>query len=324
MDHHSVRFISELRYFSAAYEEGNFTRAAAREHCTQSGLSTHIKRLEGIVSQRLFDRHARGVTPTLAGRCLYASCTEVLSSVTRARQRMLDLTNGTSGTISVGVPLAFGRSVLPTVLDLYIRSHPFVDIRVTEGSSDNLAALVDTGDLEVAILTAPYPNLGLESTPFFTDRLVLVMGPKANAVNIKQPRATSRKNKVPVRLTMEERLKLVLASRKHGSRRAVEKKIPADLLTSDRIVEIDGLEARLEFVRTSDWATIAPAFAVAKDVKAGRLRTARIPGGEISLEYFQAKKKGAPICSACQDFLELLSKTLGRASARTHAEPTAA
>jgi LysR family transcriptional regulator, nitrogen assimilation regulatory protein len=321
MDHQSEQFISELRYFSAAYEEGNFTRAAARENCTQSGLSMHIKRLEGIVSQQLFDRHARGVTPTLAGRYLYASCADVLNSVTRARQRMLELTPGTSGTISVGVPLAFGRSVLPTVLDLYMRSHPFVDIRITEGASDNLAALVEAGELEAAIVAGPHPNNGLEEVPFFSDRLVLVMGAKANSSHSKPPRT---KNKAPLRVTRMEKLKLVLASHKHGLRQALEKKIPTNLLTSDRILEIDGFEARLEFVRSSEWVTIAPALAVTKDVKAGRLRTARIPGGEISLEYFQVKRKGAPICAPCQDFLDLLSKTLGRASARTHTETTAA
>ena len=65
--------LKEIRCFVAAYEEGSFTKAAEREHCTQPGLSVSIQRLESMVSHKLFDRHAGGVTPTVAGRHLYAS-----------------------------------------------------------------------------------------------------------------------------------------------------------------------------------------------------------------------------------------------------------
>ena len=52
--------LPQIRYFVAAYEEGSFTKAAAREHCTQPGLSVHIQRLEATLSHRLFDRHGSG------------------------------------------------------------------------------------------------------------------------------------------------------------------------------------------------------------------------------------------------------------------------
>jgi DNA-binding transcriptional LysR family regulator len=324
MDRESVRFIQEIRYFSAAYEEGNFTRAAAREHCTQSGLSAHIKRLEGILSQRLFDRHARGVTATVAGRCLYASCNEVLHSVKRARQRMLELTGSTGGAINVGVPLTFGRSILASVLEMYISSHPFVDVRMTEGLSDSIAGLVDAGELEAAIVTEPPGSLGLDIRIFFTDRLVLVTGPQAPSQNAKSMTTSAKRRKSSVRLAPAEKPKLVLASRRQGSRRAIESKIRLDTLTSDRILEIDGLEARLELVRTSNWATIVPAFAVANDVKAGRLRACRIPGVDVFLEYFLVQRKGAPMRVACKDFLQLLNRNLERISAKASFEPAVA
>src|SRR5487761_974045 len=77
--------LKEIRCFVAAYEEGSFSKAARREHCTQPGLSVYIQRLETMLAHRLFDRKARGVTPTIAGRHFYACCTDVLKAVRTAK-----------------------------------------------------------------------------------------------------------------------------------------------------------------------------------------------------------------------------------------------
>ena len=73
--------LKQIRCFVAAYEEGSFSKAAQREHCTQPGLSVYIQRLEATLGHRLFDRKARGVTPTIAGRHFYGCCSEVLRTV---------------------------------------------------------------------------------------------------------------------------------------------------------------------------------------------------------------------------------------------------
>ncbi len=315
MDLQSIRFIQEIRYFTAAYEEGNFTRASEREHCTQSGLSTHIKYLESLLSQQLFERHARGVTPTVAGRCFYECCTNVLGSVKAARQRMLELVGNAGSKVNIGVPLTFGRSVLSSALQTYLGNYPFVEIRMTEGLSDNISGFVEIGALEVAIVTEPPASLGLESTQFFSDRLVLVVGPKGKAEARKSAASSLKRGQTAgPRPISEKRLKLVLSSRKHVSRRAIDSKLRLESIVSQNILEIDGLEARLELVRNSEWATIVPAFAVARDVREGRLWAERIPGVDISLDYFLVQRKGVPVSAACKDFLQIMKEELLRVS----------
>ena len=51
----------QLRSFVAVYEEGSFSRAAARENATQSGLSMQLRKLEERLGIRLFERRAHGV-----------------------------------------------------------------------------------------------------------------------------------------------------------------------------------------------------------------------------------------------------------------------
>ena len=154
--------LRQIRYFVAVYEEGSFSKAAQRERCTQPGLSVHIQHLEAKLLQRLFERNARGVTPTAAGRHFYACCSDVLSAVKTANQRMLDLAGSVAGTINIGLPPSFCKSALASILPDYVREHPFVDVRIAEAYSGTLTDWVVSGQLDVAIVTEPPGHLGLQ------------------------------------------------------------------------------------------------------------------------------------------------------------------
>jgi DNA-binding transcriptional LysR family regulator len=48
--------IHQLQYFVAVAEEASFTRAAARVHVAQPGVSAQVRRLEAELGQQLLDR----------------------------------------------------------------------------------------------------------------------------------------------------------------------------------------------------------------------------------------------------------------------------
>src|ERR1700680_1400336 len=166
--------LKQIRCFVAAYEEGSFSKAALREHCTQPGLSVYIQRLETMLAHRLFDRKARGVTPTIAGRHFYACCADVLKTVSIAKQRMLDMAGHVAADINVGVSPTLFKGVLPWMLPDYLNAHPYVDVRLAEAYSGTLTDWVVSGEVQVAIVTKPPVHFGLEATHFFRDRLGLV------------------------------------------------------------------------------------------------------------------------------------------------------
>ena len=165
--------LKQIRCFVAAYEEGSFSKAAQREHCTQPGLSVYIQRLETLLAHRLFDRQARGVTPTIAGRRFYGYCTDVLRAVGVARQQMLEMAGSFATRINVGVPPTLFKGAVHRMLPAYMTAHPFVDVRLAEAYSGTLTEWVVSGEVEAAIVTRPPLHLGLESSHFFRDRLVL-------------------------------------------------------------------------------------------------------------------------------------------------------
>lgn len=297
--------LKQIRCFVAAYEEGSFSKAALREHCTQPGLSVYIQRLESMLAHRLFDRKARGVTPTIAGRHFYACCADVLKSVSIARQRMFDMARNAATGINVGVSPTVFKGVLPWMLPDYLSAHPYVDVRLAEAYSGTLTEWVVSGEVQVAIVTKPPVHLGLETNHFFRDRLVLVT----------RGTGMPRKQRRPRRRSASElqKLKLILPSPRHSLRQLVEATaVQLGASVSGRILEIDGMLGTLELVRNSDWATVVASIAVADEVKQGRLVAEPIYGPELWLDFYLIRTKDELLSGACQDFLHWLRETLVR------------
>jgi DNA-binding transcriptional LysR family regulator len=294
--------LKQICCFVAAYEEGSFSRAAEREHCTQPGLSVTIQRLESAVAHRLFERKARGVTPTVAGKQFYASCVDVLKTVVQARQHMLDLAGNIPAQINIGLPPTMFKGVISRMLPDYLRTHPHVDVRLAEGYSGTLTDWVLSGQTDVAIVTRPPAHLGLEATHFYRDRLVLVRCANYG----------SRKRRKPSGHHLSElaKLKLVLPSQRHSLRQIIESGVRLDSTASARILEIDGMLGTLELVRTSDWATVVANLAVMDEAKQGRLLVEPIHGPELWIDFYLIRTKDALLSVACRDFLNCMRQTL--------------
>jgi LysR family nitrogen assimilation transcriptional regulator len=298
--------LKQIRCFVAAYEEGSFSMAAKREHCTQPGLSVYIQRLESLLAHRLFDRRARGVTPTIAGAHFYASCTDVLKSVRMAKQRMLDLAGSVATQINVGISPSLLKGGLTRTLPEYLAIHPYVDVRLSEAYSGTLTDWVVSGDVQAAIVTKPPVHLGLETTHFFRDRIVLVSRgsgrpPRRRIVRQRSVRELGQ-------------LKLILPSPKHNLRQVIENAVRLGTTGAGKVLEIDGMLSTFEIVRNSDWSTVVAGVAVMDEVKQGRLVADALCDPELWIDFYLVRTKDMVLSVACQEFLDLLKQKLKQLS----------
>jgi LysR family nitrogen assimilation transcriptional regulator len=189
-------------------------------------------------------------------------------------------------------------------------------MRLAEAYSNTLSEWVASGDLDIAIVTEPSDYPGLENVRFFPDRMVLVRGPKGRT-NGSAATPVKKRKPAPGHWTPAEleTLKLVLPSRQQNLRRAIESRIWHGGMASGKILEIDGLTGTVEFVCSSDWATILPVFSVIEDVKAGRLAAESISEPEPWLDYFLAQRKDVALSVASRNFLDMLKAAIERISA---------
>ncbi|TDP96680.1 LysR family transcriptional regulator [Labedaea rhizosphaerae] len=143
--------LRQLEYFVAVVEEANFTRAAARVHVAQPGVSAQIRRLERELGHELLDRSGRGVRPTEVGAAVLPYARAALAAVESARLAADEMGGLVRGHLAVGM-ITSHTVDLPSLLADFHERYPAVEITLTEGESAHLLDDIRTGALDAAIV----------------------------------------------------------------------------------------------------------------------------------------------------------------------------
>ncbi|WP_067570555.1 LysR family transcriptional regulator [Nocardia acidivorans] len=161
--------LRQLRYFVTVVEEANFTRAAARLHLAQPGLSAQIRQLERELGQQLLDRSTRTVSLTPVGAAVLPHARAALEAAERIGHTVDEFTGLLRGHVRVGMISGAANDEVDfaRVLADYHRDHPQIAISLTEDTSENMYAALRHGELDIALLgitrDLPDPAVALET-----------------------------------------------------------------------------------------------------------------------------------------------------------------
>jgi DNA-binding transcriptional LysR family regulator len=144
--------LRQLEYFVAVAEEASFTRAAARVHVAQPGVSAQVRQLERELGQDLLDRSGRTVRLTAVGAAVLPYARAALGAVDGARLAVDELSGLMRGHVTVGMVIACAAVDLPELLADFHLNHPAVEITLSEANSDRLVEALQSGQLDVAIV----------------------------------------------------------------------------------------------------------------------------------------------------------------------------
>lgn len=154
--------LAQLRYLVTIADEGGFTQAARKLRLSQPSLSLAIKKLEDEVGQPLFDRLTRRVVPTEAGEHLIKTARRMLADLERSVNQVRELKGEVSGKLRIGAIPTIGPFVLPEVVDQFTRRYPEVELHVTEHVTSRLMAMLEAGELDMALLSAVPERPGIQ------------------------------------------------------------------------------------------------------------------------------------------------------------------
>jgi DNA-binding transcriptional LysR family regulator len=170
--------LRHFEYFVAVAEERSFTRAAARLHVVQSGVSAVIKALEREVEAELLERTSKRVALTDAGEALLPRARAALDAVRAARDAVDEVRGGLRGTVRIGTLTSVGMIDVPALLGGFHRAYPDVQLRLevsSRGSVGLLEGLVD-GSIDLAIASVPgRPPVGVRVRQAHHEQLHLVL-----------------------------------------------------------------------------------------------------------------------------------------------------
>ena len=255
--------LRQLRYFVRVVELGSMGRAAAELGVVTSALSQQIGRLEGELSTRLLQRMPGGVRPTDAGLAFFRQAQLALrhadDAATAAREARL------SGHASVGLAPSTAAVLALPLLEAMRERYPSVRLHLVESLSGNLASMLGSRQLDLAVLFETDAGQRWRAMPLLDERLFLI-----GAASLPGMPPGRR-----VRLSELGDLPLVLPTESHGLRAAVKAAFARAGREPRVALEVDGLAVLMDAVRAGVGATIQPGAAAAR-LPAGAVRMVEI------------------------------------------------
>ena len=164
--------IRQLEALVAVAEHRTFSAAARALHTVQSNISTHVARLEKELGVLLVDRAVGKLTPE--GEVVVARARRVSAELEALAADVASLTSEVSGRVRVGTIGTTGRWVAPYLLDLLANQHPGVELILVEGTTSGLLPLLQTAQIDLAVVNMPIDDPDIAVTPLFDEDLILV------------------------------------------------------------------------------------------------------------------------------------------------------
>ncbi len=154
---------SQLRLLAALREHGRIGAAAQQAGITQPAASRLLAQLDGLVGAPLYERHARGVTLTEAGRILADEACAALRGFDLAGQRIGQVVSGVRGHVRVGSVTGPALEILLPAIRAARDILPEIDPSVTIDTSDKLGELLRAEEIDFYIGRIPE---GADARPY--------------------------------------------------------------------------------------------------------------------------------------------------------------
>ena len=159
--------VRQLHALVVLAEEMNFTRAANRLNVSQPALSKLVTELEEQYGLHLFNREkGRLIELTDAGQIFIEEARAALSHAERAIHLARAAQEGYERILMVGHSPHCDQTWISTVVGIRLPLYPRLRIRLMGQFPTELVRSVVTGELNLALVTAPSLNTDITAVPF--------------------------------------------------------------------------------------------------------------------------------------------------------------
>lgn len=156
------------------HQTKNITKSAEALFLTQPALTKRIQAIEEELGCTVILRGHRGISFTPEGERIIAKAHVILDAIQDVHDEISNLSDGTRGTLSLGVPHSYALFLIPELLERYVRLYPEVDIKITTELSDELNRKVQDGTVDVCFARYVADDPSLVKRKFGEDQIYAV------------------------------------------------------------------------------------------------------------------------------------------------------
>ncbi|TDV13947.1 LysR family transcriptional regulator [Paraburkholderia caballeronis] len=288
--------VADLKTFEAVARHGSMNKAASELHTVQSNVTARIRALEEELGLPLFQRHARGVTPTPAGQRMLPFVGRITRLIDEVQAAARD-DGAPAGSLVIGGLETTTALRLSPLLTEFARTWPDVRLVVSSGTTARLLQDVVECRLEGAFVAGPIDHPELHQEAVFVEELVLVTSPAVQSLKD---------------LTKIPDLKTIVFQFGCSYRQRLETFLAGKGIVVAKPLEFGSLDAILSCVSAGVGVTLLPKGIVAAAADAGKVAIHRLPKDLARVETLFIRRHDGYVSSALAAFLEM-ARTVYRA-----------
>ncbi|RQS18192.1 LysR family transcriptional regulator [Burkholderia sp. Bp8998] len=288
---------SRIVYFYEAVRCGTIRAAADWLDVAPSAVSRQIGLLEKELDATLMERHARGVTPTEAGRCVIEYFREQLAHRDDLISRLQELRGLKTGQVSLVLGEGFVSDLLAGPMQQFCRQFPGIRVNLDVGSTNDVIRKISNDEGEIGLVYNPPAEPKLVSRASKRQPMMAIVGPDF-------PR---RSHKV---LTVQQLSTYPLAAThpSYGTRQMMEAVEYAERVRLAPIITTNSFAILKEFVKSGLGIAVMPAFAVAAELQTKDLFALEIAHPIlVNAEAHMVTRAGRKLSVAANKMLQMMT-----------------
>ncbi|MBV1692944.1 MAG: LysR family transcriptional regulator [Hyphomicrobiales bacterium] len=167
----------QLQAFVAVVEKGSFTAAAKSLHLTQPAVSQQVRELENRCGIPLIDRSGKKLRLTETGKTVIDLARHLLAEHEAAHAALRRLKDGAAGRLRAGMSMTVLSHFAAPVLRRFKAENATVTLSMNFAITPILTDMVRDNDLDLAVVTLPIDERGLQLSLCFQEEVVAILPP---------------------------------------------------------------------------------------------------------------------------------------------------
>ena len=285
-----------VRYFREVTESGSIKQAAAALRIAPSAISRQVQALEEELSVKLFERGARGMMLTDAGRLLYRYAVENRHQLDGIRVKVQEFETMRRGQVKFAAVEGMVTNFLSNfVIDLSA-DYPGISTSMTVVGSRAVAEMVSRNEADLGLVFGRAPRRELIELSRMRQSLCLIVSPKHSLAY----RASCSVKELAG-------LRVVVPDPSFGIRQEIDRACANAKVRLEICNETNSLAFAQTLAARTDLATFLPRDTAMPSIEAGRLvavplRDKRLDATQVTLVQL-AGRNMAPSCRLVADLL---------------------
>ena len=290
--------LAYLKVFRDLGQLASFSKAAEKNHLSQSAVSQIVDLLEKRLGVDLVDRSERPLKLTAPGRTFAEGCQSLLDQYGELKAAVRNEHDQLEATVRVAAIYSVGLGDMGEYIERFSAQHPLAKVEIAYLHPNRVYERLQNGSADVGLVSFPRKSRKFEIIPWREEEMVLVCSPNHPLAAMRSVRPIDLADQAYVGFDQH----LVI-------RKKVDRFLREHGVSVDVSIEFDNIETIKKAIEVGAGVALLPEPTVRREVEGGSLIAVHLTGTRLVRPLGIVHRRGRRLGSMARRFIALLTNT---------------